>query len=276
MAKTKVLIVVKTYPALSSKYDELVCTAGFKEDGSWIRIYPIHFRELKYEKQYRKYQWIEIDLEKNPSDPRPESFRPRSYDTIKPLDKIDYKHWENRKEIVLKNVYNNLDEIIDKAHKDLMSLAVFKPEKILDFVVEKTERVWDSEKLKRIIAKRNQISLFPEKENYKELPKKLPYKFSYLFEDINGRQSTLMIEDWEIGQLYWNCLEKYNGDEQKAIQKIHEKYFENFVKTKDLYLFLGTTREYHIRKAKNPYVIIGVFYPPKIEKQNNLQISMFD
>lgn len=41
MAKMKVLIAVKTYPAISAKYDELVCTAGFLEDGSWIRIFPI-------------------------------------------------------------------------------------------------------------------------------------------------------------------------------------------------------------------------------------------
>jgi len=34
MALTKILITEKTYPAISSKYDELVCTAGFREDGS--------------------------------------------------------------------------------------------------------------------------------------------------------------------------------------------------------------------------------------------------
>lgn len=39
----KVLVTVKTYPTISVKYDELVCTAGFREDGSWIRIYPIPF-----------------------------------------------------------------------------------------------------------------------------------------------------------------------------------------------------------------------------------------
>ena len=65
MAKTKVLITVKTYPAISSKYDELVCTAGFLEDGRWIRIYPIQFRKKSFEEQYKKYDWIEIDLVKN-------------------------------------------------------------------------------------------------------------------------------------------------------------------------------------------------------------------
>ena len=45
MALTKVLNTVKTYPTISSKYDELVCTAGFREDGTWVRIYPIQFRK---------------------------------------------------------------------------------------------------------------------------------------------------------------------------------------------------------------------------------------
>lgn len=30
MALTRVLITVKTYPAISKKYEELVCTAGFR------------------------------------------------------------------------------------------------------------------------------------------------------------------------------------------------------------------------------------------------------
>jgi hypothetical protein len=62
MAQTRVLITVKTYPTLSEKYDELVCTAGFREDGSWIRIYPIPFRKLDYQNQYHKWQWINILL----------------------------------------------------------------------------------------------------------------------------------------------------------------------------------------------------------------------
>ena len=49
MALTKVLIAVKTYPSISKKYDELVCTAGFLEDGSWIRLYPIQFRKKSYD-----------------------------------------------------------------------------------------------------------------------------------------------------------------------------------------------------------------------------------
>jgi hypothetical protein len=48
----KVFITVKTYPTSSKKYDELVCTT---KDGNWIRLYPIEFRKLPYDKQYKKY-----------------------------------------------------------------------------------------------------------------------------------------------------------------------------------------------------------------------------
>lgn len=99
MALTKVLITVKTYPTLSTKYDELVCTAGFREDGSWIRIYPVQFRKRPYSQQYEKYQWIEVDLVKNEKDFRPESFRPVSHDSeIKILNSIppDGDAWHDR------------------------------------------------------------------------------------------------------------------------------------------------------------------------------------
>jgi len=38
---------------------------------------------------------------------------------------------------------------------------------------------------------------------------------------------------------------------------------ESKVTQKDIYLFLGTTYEFHKRRASNPFIIIGVFYPPK-------------
>jgi hypothetical protein len=76
MAKQRVLITVKTYPTLSRKYGETVCTAGIREDGTWVRIYPVPFRRLTEEQQYRKFDWLECGLVRNTSDPRPETYRP--------------------------------------------------------------------------------------------------------------------------------------------------------------------------------------------------------
>ena len=42
--KQRILVTVKPYPTLSRKYGETVCTAGIREDGTWVRIYPVPFR----------------------------------------------------------------------------------------------------------------------------------------------------------------------------------------------------------------------------------------
>jgi len=269
MALTKVLITVKTYPTLSAKYDELVCTAGFREDGTWIRIYPIPFRKKSYNEQYKKYDWIEVDLVKNENDFRPESYRPKTIDTeINVVGHIDTKgNWHERKKICLGKIYYNLSELIAEA-KDkniYTSLAVFKPSEILDFYAEPVEREWDKDK----IAKLNQLNLFETTlEGKFEVVQKLPYKFKYRIIDNQGKESNMMIEDWETGQLFWNCLSRHNGDEQKTIADVRKKYFDDFAKIKDLHFYLGTTQAHH-HVSLNPFIIIGTFHP-KIELQGRL------
>ncbi len=263
MALTKVLIAVKTYPTLSAKYDELVCTAGFRQDGTWIRIYPVPFRKKSYSEQYKKYDWIEVDLVKNDSDFRPESYRPYSHDSeIKIVGHINTEgNWDARKQVALGKIYYNLTEIISEA-KDknvCTSLAVFKPTDILEFTAEPVDREWDKDKL----AKLNQLNFFEtNKEGKFVVVKKLPYKFKFIFKDNQGTVSRLMIEDWEIGQLYWNCLARNEGNETKALVDVRTKYFDDFAKTKDLYFFLGTTQLHHY-VSLNPFIIIGTFHPKR-------------
>jgi len=272
MALTKVLIAVKTYPTISTKYDELVCTAGFREDGTWIRIYPIQFRKKSYNEQYKKYDWIELDLVKNYSDFRPESYRPYSHDSeIKIVGHVDTtNNWAERKKFVLGKIYYNLSELIAEAkNKNICtSLAIFKPSAILDFEIKEVERDWDKNKLAKLDAERLQMNLFAQPENPFEVVRKLPYKFIYVFTDNQGKESRMMIEDWEIGQLYWNCLSKHEGDELKAIKDVKNKYFDDFAKTKDLHFYLGTTQLHHY-VSHNPFIIIGTF-TPKIDTQVSL------
>lgn len=266
MASTKVLITVKTYPTLSTKYEELVCTAGFREDGTWVRIYPVPFRKLEFSHQYRKYDWYEFDLVKNESDFRPESYRPTSLENPGSVTgHIECKkdNWAARKKIVLKKYYDDLQLLIDEAKnkKIATSLAVFKPTKITDFVWKPAEREWSKGKFKEL----DQFKLFEKSGNDFHVVKKLPYTFSYMFEDIKGKKSKLMIEDWETGALFWKSLRKADGDETKACSKVKEKYLDDFARTKDLYFFLGTTKLNHFR-APNPFVIIGTFHPKKEEQ----------
>jgi hypothetical protein len=267
MALTKILIAVKTYPTLSTKYDELVCTAGFLEDGTWVRIFPIPFRKLDYDKRYSKYDWVQIDLVKNQGDFRPESHKPWSIDTafdvVGHIDTTD--SWSERKKIVLKKVHTNLTQLIAQAKDKNIgtSLATFKPTEILDFIIEPAEREWDKDKLNALKAKAQQLPLFQQSENPFDVVNKLPFKFSYRFKDDAGVISKLMIEDWEIGALYWKMLEKYDGHdrETRACDDVKKKYWADLALTKDLYLFLGTVYENHAKNYPNPFVIVGTFHP---------------
>lgn len=268
MAVKKILISVKTYPALSRKYDELVCTAGFLEDGSWIRVYPIPYRKLHYADRYQKWQWVEIDVVRNKKDFRKESYRPFDIDTEIVLGDIigTENSWQERKKIVLQNVRYNMEELIKEAKDPNIgtSLAVLKPTMVKDFIWEEVEREWDKDKLDAVYANQNQLNLFEDAEATRKMfnvVKKLPYKFSYVFTTEDGKERTLMIEDWEVGELYWNCLKANGGDEENACQKVKEKYLDWMARKRDLYFLLGTTQVHH-NSSKNPFIIIGAFYPP--------------
>ena len=271
MAIKKILITVTTYPLPSRSYDELVCTAGILEDGSWIRIYPIplsFLNQVKKDTGFKKYTWIELDVKERTDDFRPESFSPINY-AVKILEVLNTdNYWKERKKFCLQNVYTNKTKLINDSQKPKnVSLATFKPSKIIDFIVEQDSKEWKDE----WVELRKQTDLFAEIDSDPEkLIPKIPYKFYYKFEDDEGISSKLMIEDWEIFELYKNCL-RISGNEGKAIKLVRKKYFDEFTTKKDLYLFLGTTMQWHRRRAINPFVIIGIFYP-KIEKQLSLDL----
>jgi len=273
MEKQRVLITVKTYPTLSRRYGETVCTAGVREDGTWVRIYPVPFRRLNEEQQYKKYDWLEVRLVRNTTDPRSETYRPfDSADLEKPVGHMDTDdQWRERRKLLLKTarVYDRLDDLIAGAKANEISLAVFKPTRITGFVWEEEERTWDPEKVREMRDATKQYDLFADntwRETFKVIDK-LPYSFSYKFEDAAGKKSELQVLDWEAGALYWNCLRSTNGDERKALAKVRQKYFDEFTK-KDLHFFLGTTQQFHF-VAPNPWVIIGVLPIPE-QKQLGL------
>ena len=133
MKTERILVTVKTYPTLSTKYGETVCTAGVRPDGSWVRIYPVPFRRLDDGEQYKKYDWLDLKLVRNTADRRPETYRPTDDASFEPVDHIGTEdQWRERRRLILgkSKVYTNLAELIADAKANIASLAVFKPTKI--------------------------------------------------------------------------------------------------------------------------------------------------
>jgi len=285
MAVERILVTVMTYPSLSDKHFETVCTAGFREDGTWIRIFPVPYRVLlgrDESRRYHKWQWIEVELEQNPlHDKRRESYHIKDINSLKLLERIDEKrvNWDLRTSWVLKNkkVYTNMSDLLEDTKRDNTSLAVLKPSQIINVVYEREDMSKFKEKLKRqedkYKAELLQMKLFEDEFEISEtfqFAEKVPYKFSYIFTSEDGKQRSLMIEDWEIGMLYRNAFQKYQNEEM-ACQKAKEKYLK--MAEEDLYLFLGTSYEWHMKNSPDPYLIIGVYAPPK--REDDGQLSLF-
>ena len=228
MARKKVLITVTTYPLPSRSYDELVCTAGVLENGDWIRIYPVplsFLTDLKGSGKLKrvKYTWIELDLNDRTDDFRPESHSPVNYDfhdiTIREAINTD-GNWAVRKDYCLKKVYTNKTQLLeDSKAPGNISLTTFKPSKILGLEIEEDDREW-KDVWKEL---RKQGRLFDTVKPIEKLIPKLPCKFFYRFVDDAGVESKLMIEDWEIGALFWNCLRSDDGNEAVALKKVREQ-----------------------------------------------------
>jgi hypothetical protein len=269
----KVLITVKTYPLPSSDHGEVVCTAGLLENGKWIRMYPIS-SSMYDDKEYPKYSWVKINLIKHPSDFRAESYMPEQGldEPIEFIGRIGTDiYWAARKEFVCKEVFTSMTELIALSKDEDRSLGTLKPLKIVDFLIEKTEREWKPQWQARL----RQLRMFDISEDGKAHPRKVirkvPYVFKYKFlSEGDSKPRELSIHDWEIGTLFWHCLRQADGDEEVAKSLVRQKYFDEFVTQKDILLFLGTTYEYHKRRIENPFIIIGVFYPPKTQ-----QLSLF-
>jgi len=268
MARERILITVKTYPTLSQSHVELVCTAGFREDGSWVRIYPIPFRLLSEEKKFPKWTWIDLPLVKRVKDKRPESYNPADRNDIVLQGKISTAdNWRERREWALTKgrVWTDLSALIAAGKMDEVSLATFRPDAMLGFEWQQTDEDWDPAKLAAIEAQLRQIDFLeaePLKQQFKPA-RKLPYDFYYRFRDEHGKESRMRILDWEIGMLYWNCRDKTSSDED-ALEKVRKRYKDEFF-ARDLHLFLGTTYEWHSR-APNPWVIIGVLPLPRVNQ----------
>lgn len=67
----------------------------------------------------------------------------------------------------------------------------------------------------------------------------------------------MMIEDWEAGALYWNCIDKGDSPEVAAA-KVKQKFLDQMCAPHiDTHFFVGTVL------GHGTWVIIGVFWPRK-------------
>ena len=169
----RVLILCKTYPSPSAKYAETSCVAGMTEGGRLIRLYPVPFRLVADDQQFKKWQWITARFEKARDDHRPESHRV-FVDTIAcdadPLP-AGKPGWPHRAELLAKlPVYSDFAEIERLRADGGATLALLRPTRINGLDIKKADNpTWTNKEKEKLLNLQQQLELFNEVEEGKQI-----------------------------------------------------------------------------------------------------------
>jgi len=256
----RILILAKTYPSPSAQYVETSCVAGINEHGAMRRLYPVPFRLIEEGQKFKKWQWVDVRVEKANKDHRPESHK-LYVDTIECRDRIDTKkEWSARWEWLDKiPSFDSFDSIEASRLADGLSIALLRPKNVRLEITKARNQEWTEEEKEKLMREQMQGDLFDEaeaKRQVKEL-RKVPFDFYYLYicnTPEGEKERRHKIVDWEAGALYWKCRESHGIDWEKPFRaKLEEE-----LTGKELMFLMGNQHRF-----QDQWLIISLIYPPK-------------
>jgi hypothetical protein len=271
--KEKILVLAKTYPSPSSKYIEPSCVAGITEEGEMRRLYPVPFKRLEDHKQFKKWQWVEAEVEENTQDHRKES-RKIHFDNITLGRVIDVKNnWAERMRWI-----KQIPQIVSfeqegpapKINEDI-TLALFSLKTEVSLEITESSAQCTTEQLEELHRFDGENILSREDMHIPEKTlEKIPFDFYFCFvaktNADTDRDVRLKIIDWEVCSLYHSCFAAY-GQNWKA--KFKER-LEKQMNQCNLKLLIGN--DHHLPRQ---WMIISLVYPPKQSSVEERQISLF-
>ena len=259
----QVLIWGKTYPELSFRHTETVCTGGVLEDGNPVRLYPIPYRYLEDDKKFGNYQWITARIAKDPRDTRPESYHVED-NSIICGEKVPTTsdEWGKRADIMFRNgkwLFDSVESLWTKEREDGTSLGVVEPKEIIAVKIKSRgdeEKQTFAEKFERLKledeARRAQIEMF---EEFTPLElKHLTYVSSRL--EIHWRCKGESCKTHHTQALDWGLIELQR---RLGIDTAKER-LEGICDLKEhaLKFFMG-----NIHNHPTAFTIVGLWYPKK-------------
>lgn len=250
------LMLVKTYPAPSRTYEEVVCCAGLDAGTrQWIRMYPVNFRTLGELSAFKKWQFINGTWGFPRRDNRPESRRIEQ-STIRAGEILPAgRGWPARRAWLDPIVDRSLESLRDEQRATRRSLGVICPKVVKRLVIRDAEG-WDD--TARGHAQQLSLDLTGSRRPPSEL-EIIPFDFLYEFECDDERcpGHRMEIFDWEAGAAYRRFRRLYGASGWR--DAFREKW-ERYLPSRDLHLVLGTHSTH-----PNTWMIVGVLYPPRME-----------
>lgn len=261
----RVLVTVKAYPSVSTKYGEAICVAGIRMDTptpEWVRLFPVRYRELPAEQWFSKYEVITVTAQKHSSDKRVETWRPRQ-DSIARGDIVPAGGaWLERRRLVEPLLGPTMCELHRgrKGGQSGPSLGIVRPSRIRGIRV-RLEDEWSLGQ-QSIVSQGNLMTEKPQLVKPAHA-----FAYSYFCEEPGCKGHVQKIVDWELGEAYrsWH----YSG--QQLVDAISAKWLDQMCSDdREPLFFVG---DQHTRPGQ--FLVLGTFYPRHrpVEAQLSLDLA---
>ncbi|MFI7576296.1 hypothetical protein [Micromonospora sp. NPDC049497] len=255
-AKLRLLITVKAAPNPSARYGETVCVGALGIDPpwtGWIRLYPVHYRDLDDDGKFHKYDIIRVEALPARQDQRHESWKP-IVDTITPERHLASQ--QSRRNILDPLVEDSMCRLKEQARDDpsARSIALIRVADISALQV-KRHPGWSAEDRKKIAGYLNQLDLLaPAKRSPLQAPRFTgAYRYRCADRHCRGHQQTLW--DWEFVALQ-RRLDQLTDAE--AAEQLRNKFLTQLCAAdRDVAFYVGN------QAARPQSFSIGGVYAPR-------------
>jgi len=255
--RMRVLVTVKAAPNPSETYGETVCVAGVRPDvmnPGWVRLYPINFRDLDSDDQFRKYQIITLDARPARQDQRRESWRPIMPSIVK---EEFLEPWKPRRVWLDDYVEDSMCRLNAAArdHADAKSLALVRPLEVAGLTFERHPG-WTAEEQRKIDKYVAQPDLFNPKEKTPLKPPRLKARYRYRCHErsCNGHEQGLL--DWEFVLLQRQLA---GSTEEHMRAELQAKFVDMMCHpSRDVAFYVGNQA-----KRVHVFSVLGVYYPKR-------------
>lgn len=226
----ELMVNCKTYPAVSTKYVETVCTGGVTAEGDFIRLYPVAFRFLDTEEQYERWDLIRVKVYRDTKDQRPESWHLEAGSIIEKIGDVSTE--KRRWEWMRKTVHDSAEAMEAKGLTN--GCVEITP---IELYWRSDDKEWTAAQLKVI----QQGDLFATKEQMQSLADRVPYQFRLKYrEKATGREDDGKVLAWSYYQGFRRVRQQC-GDDTIALERIADRVRGSiFSQDRTVFAILGT------------------------------------
>lgn len=260
--RRRVMIWGKTYPELSSRHTETVCTGAVElATGKPLRLYPVPLRYLRGDQQYHLYDVFDIDMVKSTRDPRPESHQVDTESLVK-VDRVDSDadEWAERRQRIFADAswhFESVGDLKSAQEAGTHSMGVVRPGTIVDVAIEKKAQKEGAEHERKWDEVTSQHDLFPKE--YREL-EFIPVTIRLRWHCASTACCTCRNNPHDISVIDWGLIElgRKTRNWEKAASKLRTI---SDLDTHDFRLFMG-----NLFTRQQTFVVIGLWYPKRREQ----------